>query len=98
MLCNITSIMFWVAYGNAENQRALIDLPMFLPSMASIIRPKPGEQVSAPAQPSAVNCAARVRMLSCLLMMGRPVGKWGGGGGRRNSVAVVPLSHVLRQR
>ncbi len=46
--------MFWVAYGNAENQRALIDLPMFLPSMASIIRPKPGEQVSAPAQLGAV--------------------------------------------
>ena len=55
VLCNITSIMFWVAYGNAENQRALIDLPQFLPSMASIIRPNPGEQVPTSPLLSAVS-------------------------------------------
>jgi len=58
--------MFWVAYGNAENQRALIDLPMFLPSMASIIRPKPGEQVLVPEQLPVVYCAAFVRVLLSL--------------------------------
>ena len=45
VLCNITSVMFWVAYGNAENQKALVELPQFLPSMAAIIQPKPGEQI-----------------------------------------------------
>lgn len=60
VLCNITSIMFWVAYGNAENQRALIGLPNFLPAMAAIIRPKPGEQVVRQEQANAVHALSQV--------------------------------------
>jgi hypothetical protein len=49
-----------VAYGNAENQRALIDMPQFLPSMASIIRPKPGEQIVRQEQANAVHALSQV--------------------------------------
>jgi hypothetical protein len=60
VLCNITSVMFWVAYGNAENQKALVELPQFLPSMAAIIQPKPGEQIVRQEQANAVHALSQV--------------------------------------
>jgi len=52
--------MFWVAYGNAENQKALVELPQFLPSMAAIIQPKPGEQIVRQEQANAVHALSQV--------------------------------------
>ena len=38
VLYNIPSVMCWVAYGNVENQKALVDLSQFLSSMVMVLR------------------------------------------------------------
>eukprot|EP00960_Hanusia_phi_P076183 768526-Hanusia_phi.AAC.3 len=37
VLSDITSVIFWIAYGNEDNQRNLLTIPHFLPLMVQIL-------------------------------------------------------------
>eukprot|EP00960_Hanusia_phi_P048345 758888-Hanusia_phi.AAC.2 len=60
VLCNVTSILFWIAYGNSENQRALVGIRTFLPLMAEIIKSRANDQTVRQEQANAVHALSQV--------------------------------------